>query len=125
MPTSRPKRAPSRAAGPLLPASRTPCIRARTETARGTSSLAACRPRAGLDSGLLEFRRGCQGFPDPANRYGTDELDGFYPLRTLAVYPLDALSDPDAIVADMRRTCDAEDARHPRLGLLPPHIFAP
>lgn len=80
---------------------------------------------ANLDSGLLEFRRGYQGFPDPANRYGTDELDGFYPLRTLAVYPLDALSDPDAIVADMRRTCDAEAARHPRLGLLPPHIFAP
>ena len=63
---------------------------------------------ANLDSGLLEFRRGYQGFPDPANRYGQDADCGYYPCRLLATWPLDALSDVRAVVDKMEALSKAD-----------------
>lgn len=42
-----------------------------------------------LDDNCLEFYVGFQKTPDEINRYGTEKVDGYYPCRMVACYPLD------------------------------------
>jgi hypothetical protein len=53
-----------------------------------------------LDDGALEFWEGLQEQPQPGNRYGTAEDDGYYPCRMALSFPLDNI--PGDAVAQMK-----------------------
>lgn len=55
-----------------------------------------------LDMNVLEFRVGNQRKPDYMNRYGIEELHGFYPCKLLKAYPLPLDHDVRWYVDDMR-----------------------
>lgn len=54
-----------------------------------------------LDTEEMEFWIGFQHKPDPENRYGQEQDDGYYPCRLYATFPLG--EDADAVVAQMKK----------------------